>query len=68
MKTTQDYTYQVLSAHRLMLNRYYGIAVIRVNNKKQTVKQFATDSIMLQFATHSIMLHIAYDMIMRGEY
>lgn len=59
MKTTQDYICQVLTAHKLMLNRYYGIAAIRSCNKKQTVKQFAT---------HSIMLHIAYDMIMKGEY
>lgn len=59
MKTTQDYICQVLTAHKSMLNRYYGIAAVRANNKKQTVKAFAT---------HSIMLHIAYDMIMRGEY
>ena len=42
-----------------MLNRYYGIAAVRANNKKQTVKVIVT---------HSIMLHIAYDMIMKGEY
>ena len=59
MKTTQDYICQVLTAHRLMLNRYYGIAAVKANNKKQTVKQFTT---------HSIMLYIAYDMIMKGEY
>lgn len=59
MKTIQDYICQVLTAHKVMLNRYYGIAAIRTNNKKQTVKQFTT---------HTIMLHIAYDMIMRGEY
>ena len=59
MKTTQDYICQVLAAHKSMLNRYYGIAAIRANNKKATVKVFAT---------HTIMLHIAYDMIMKGEY
>lgn len=61
MKTSQDYICQVLTAHRLMLNRFYGVAAygIRANSKTATVKKFTT---------HSFMLHIAYDMILRGEY
>lgn len=59
MKTTQDYICQVLAAQRSLINRYFGIAAIRANNKKQTVKQFET---------HTNMLRIAYAMIMKGEY
>lgn len=60
MKTSQDYICQVLTAHKTMLNRFYGIAYgVRGNGKTAAVRMFTT---------HTIMLHIAYDMIMRGEY